>query len=267
MDDFYDMNDKIGKSFPLARIEGGDSQKTLYFKIGKRNILPGQFFMIHYGNCQKPISVSHYNGNGIGFTIQDRGDCTRSMLSADTGAYFGLTGPLGNHFDVKNYKKLLLIGGGIGTAPVYYLATTLSEKKINTDVIFGARSKELLEYTFPHKDDIRYYTDDGSYGTKGFLTQGIDELNGAYYDCACICGPEKMMPFLLDKLKNRCGKILISMERYMKCGLGLCGSCVLDDIGMRVCAEGPVFDYESVLKMSGEFTAYHRNESGIIQKY
>jgi dihydroorotate dehydrogenase electron transfer subunit len=261
-----DLKNKIETSYPLLQISGNEKQKTLFFEIGKNEILPGNFYMLHYGTCQKPVSVSHYDGKIIGFTVQNRGKCSASMISAKSGEYFGLTGPLGNSFEIDGYKKILLIGGGIGTAPIFFLANHLDKLKIGFDVVFGSRSVKEIEYTFPMKEKIRYFTEDGSYGTRGFLTLGLDGLLDNNYDCTCICGPEKMLPSALNKIAGRSGRILISMERYMKCGLGLCGSCVIDGIGLRVCEEGPVFEHE-VLKKSEEFTRYHRNEYGIREYF
>jgi dihydroorotate dehydrogenase electron transfer subunit len=92
-------------------------------------------------------------------------------------------------------------------------------------------------------------------------------LQNGNYDVCGICGPEKMMKVAADQaLASKCKtKIQISMERYMKCGVGICGSCVLDDIGARVCSEGPVFDLETLQKC-GEFGVYHRNGYGQIEK-
>ena len=115
--------------------------------------------------------------------------------------------------------------------------------------LFGAMSAELLEWTKPQSEHIEYYTDDGTLGIHGFVTQNLCDIlrNGGYDRCA-ICGPEKMMKIAANEIIKSGVKLKteISMERYMKCGLGLCGSCVLDDTGDRVCTEGPVFAAEEV---------------------
>jgi len=260
---------KIEKSYPLISTNGNSSQKTLFFDIGNFNILPGQFYMVNFNGCQKPFSVSYYDGNKIGFTIQDRGECSKNIINAEVGSYFGLTGPLGNNFKITSNSKYLLIGGGIGTAPIYYLANYLKTKNIDFDLLFGARNIENVEYCNSmnpeNNQKFLFYTDDGSYGKKGFLTDGLDELLKNKYDLCCICGPEKMMKIVLNKIENKIQNIEISMERYMKCGLGLCGSCVLDDVGLRVCEEGPVFSYKKILSFCREFGNYHRNGQGIIE--
>ncbi|MBN2545048.1 MAG: dihydroorotate dehydrogenase electron transfer subunit [Spirochaetes bacterium] len=259
----------IETSYPLFKIEGNSKQKTLYFKIGKKDIFPGQFYMLQHKSGQKPISVSYYDYDIIGFTIEDRGGCSNQMINSKPGDYFGLTGPLGTFFKIDAIKYPLLIGGGIGTAPIFFLANHLSKLNIQTDVFFGARSREFLDYTFEMKNkkniNLNIYTDDGSEGKKGFVTKDIDDHFEKEYDSLFMCGPEVMMKIVLDKVKHIIDNVQISMERYMKCGVGLCGTCVLDDIGLRVCTEGPVFD-SKVIEISREFGVYHRDKNGIIKK-
>ena len=265
----FEINNKIEKSYPLIKIEGSSRQKTLFFDIGEKIVLPGQFFMLNYKLSQKPFSISHYDEKKIGFTIEDRGKITSKMLEAKAGEFFGLTGPLGNVFDIDKYKSFLLIGGGIGTAPLYFLANYLNDTKKKFDVFFGAKTKENLVYAKPLEKicNVNFYTDDGSLGNKGFVTSGLEAvLNKKTYDTVCICGPEIMMKAAISKIKSQTCEIQVCMERYMKCGLGICGSCVLDDIGLRVCEDGPVFSY-TLLKKSKEFGKYKRDGHGVIEEF
>ncbi len=260
-DNVKNIDNYIEKSFRLLKSVGDSTQKTLFFEIGERKICPGQFFMLNYLG-QKPISVSHYDGNIVGFTIQNRGECTEKMINANINDYFGLIGPLGNKFSTDNVNSALIIGGGIGIAPLYFLANNLIKQKKDVDIIFGARTKGLLEFTLDIKDRVDYFTDDGSFGKKGFVTEPLTSLTKDY-DLLYLCGPEKMMKRALDIAPSNINKIELSMERYMKCGVGICGSCVLDDIGARVCADGPVFSKEEILA-SKEFGLYHRDGNGTI---
>ena len=264
-----DLKNKIEKSYSLKNVEGNEIQKTLYFSIDKQKIDPGQFYMLNYNGCQKPFSVSFYDGNDVGFTIQNRGECSQKMINANIGEYFGLTGPLGRGFDTKSTDRVLLIGAGIGSAPINFLLSDLYNSHKKVDVLFGGRSFPHIEYLTKLKDNtnvkIRFYTDDGSYGTKGFVIQDLDLMLKNNYDACFLCGPEKMMGITIDKLKDKIENIQISMERYMKCGLGLCGSCAIDDIGLRVCEDGPVFSYKDEISKTKEFANYHRDGLGIIQ--
>lgn len=262
-----DIKNKIEKSYNLIDIKGNEIQKTLFFNIGKKEILPGQFFMLNYNISQRPFSVSHYDGNIIGFTIMDRGECSKNMLQANIGDYFGLTGPLGSYFKIKSEKSVLLVGGGIGIAPIYFLANSFKNKNIKIDILFGARNIKNFEFSFDLDLNVSYYTDDGSYGKKGFVTMDLEDIIGRNnYDALYLCGPEKMMVKVIEIAKKRIKNIQLSMERYMKCGVGLCGSCVLDDIGLRVCEEGPVFSYFDTIINCKEFGVYHRDQYGRIEK-
>lgn len=263
-------NIKIQRSCRLIKTEGTQTQKTLFFDIGSAGMeepAPGQFFMLEYRGSQKPFSFSHYDARTLGITVQARGECTKRMISGKPGEYYGITGPLGRGFDCGG-QNMLLIGGGVGTAPLYYLMTYMLARGSSVRALFGARTAELLEWTRPYAEHTEYYTDDGSLGTQGFVTQDLcDMLRSGRYDGCAVCGPEKMMSLAVSEIV-RSGvqiKTQISVERYMKCGLGLCGSCALDDTGDRVCTEGPVFDMQSMID-SPEFGHYRRNGYGQIER-
>ncbi|MCK4797529.1 MAG: hypothetical protein KAT05_09120 [Spirochaetes bacterium] len=269
------LNNKIEKSFPLYKIEGNDNRKILYFKINEKKILPGHFYMLKYNGCQKPFSVSNYDGIKIGFMLENRGEYSKKMLNAKQGEYFGLTGPLGNSFNIDDFDNFLLVGGGIGIAPILFLANYITDKGKNVCLLIGEKNKK----NFIYQDDIynfnklkncstSIYTEDGSVGIKGMVTKNIDDLiEKNNYDSICICGPEAMMKIVIERVRGKTNNIQVCMERYMKCGIGLCGSCVLDDIGLRVCEDGPVFSYYDTLINSKEFANYHRNSNGIIEKF
>lgn len=275
----------IEKTYPIVEIkdfETGNQQKTFFFDIEndikeqKINVRPGQFYMLRTKLGQKPISVSHFDGKIIGFTILKRGDVTADIIdNAKVGNYVGLTGPLGNSFELSaNDKNILIIGGGVGIAPVYNLAKYALDNNIKATALFGARTAALSAFAqdLPRKTEnfeSRFYTDDDSGENHGFVTKDLDEIfSGQKFDGAFLCGPERMMVIASEQMRKLQPeiRISISMERYMKCGIGLCGSCVLDDIGLRVCADGPIFDYD-VLKKSREFGKYHRDSHGVIKLF
>ena len=263
---------KIEQSFPLYKIEGNEKQRTIYFKIGKKEIFPGQFFMLNYNLSQKPFSVSYYNNEIVGFTIEYRGDTSGKMIDSNTGDYFGLIGPLGNYFKLDKFENFLIIGGGIGIAPLLFLTNYIIKKRKKADIFFGGKDKQTLEFTKNIKKSknckINIYSEDGSMGIKGLVTKDLDELiNKKKYDSVCICGPEIMMNIIINKVNEKIKNIQVCMERYMKCGLGICGSCTLDNTGDRVCVEGPVFQYNDSLLNCKEFGNYHRDNHGIIKKF
>jgi dihydroorotate dehydrogenase electron transfer subunit len=105
-------------------------------------------------------------------------------------------------------------------------------------------------------------TDDGSFGFEGFATDcTVDLLKDSTYDYAFVCGPEIMMKGLFDILEDAKIPAQYSLERYMKCALGVCGQCCVDDEGWRICVEGPVFENDKISKIT-EFGKYRRDASG-----
>lgn len=276
----------IEKTYPIIKIEDHNTdnqQKTFFFNIeddvikNNINVLPGQFYMLRTKLGQKPISVSHFDGKIIGFTVLKRGNVTADLLdNADVGTYIGLTGPLGNTFDLsENDENILIIGGGVGIAPVYNLAKyALDKTNIKTTALFGSRTASLSAFAqdLPRQTDrfeSRFYTDDETGENHGFVTKDLEEIfSKQKFTSVYMCGPEKMMVIAAEQIRKLQPniRIRISMERYMKCGIGLCGSCVLDDIGLRVCADGPVFDYDVLIK-SKEFGKYHRDSHGVIHSF
>jgi dihydroorotate dehydrogenase electron transfer subunit len=132
------------------------------------------------------------------------------------------------------------------------------------DFILGARtagellfSKELADVT-----NLKCATDDGTHGHHGFVTELLRAADPASYDTICVCGPEVMMKAVLAILIDAgCPeKGQFSLHRYMKCGVGICGSCCIDHSGLRVCRDGPVFTGDVII--NSEFGSYTRDASG-----
>ena len=160
-------------------------------------------------------------------------------------------GPLGHGFTV-NPAKPLLVGGGMGLSPLLYYAKWLSARKVDVDIMMGGRTAEEL---FWQKDfavctkNIYLTTDDGSLGTKGYVTALLPQiLTGSNYDRVVVCGPEIMMKNVYEVCKQKLVPCEVSLERRMGCGLGACLSCSIDTLSGRrkVCKDGPVFPAEEV---------------------
>ncbi|MGL6298389.1 MAG: dihydroorotate dehydrogenase electron transfer subunit, partial [Methanobacteriaceae archaeon] len=110
-------------------------------------------------------------------------------------------------------------------------------------------------------------TDDGTCGYKGYAThRASDLIENSSYDIAVVCGPELMMKATFDLLEEASIPAQFSMERYMKCAIGLCGQCCVDDEGWRICVEGPVFTTEEMRKIT-EFSKYSRGPSGLKKHF
>ena len=235
--------------------------KTLLFEYTKKTH-SGQFFMIWIpGVDEIPMSVSYITKNVKGITFRKVGDATKALFNLKEGGKIGIRGPYGNGFKF-NGKKILFVGGGTGIAMMVSAVEQATKKNISATVILGAKSKKELFF----EDRIKKYgvevhitTDDGSQGHKGFATYLAEKLiSKNKYDLVLTCGPEIMM----KKLFEICGNIPFqaSLERYMKCGIGICGQCAVGK-GLRVCEEGPVFDGKTLKKIE-DFGVFKRDAAG-----
>ena len=235
--------------------------KTLIFEFDKK-ILPGQFFMIWIPKIDEiPMSVSIIEDKIKGITFKNVGEATNALFNLKIGDKIGIRGPYGNGFKILG-KKALIIGGGSGIATITPLIRQYCQRKLNTSVILGVKTKKDLFF----EDRIINYgakvyisSEDGSIGFKGLCTDFVSELvvkNN--FDSIITCGPEVMM----KKLFNLCKDIPFqaSLERYIKCGFGLCGQCSLGE-GLRVCVEGPVFSGE-ILKKIDDFGVFKKDAAG-----
>ena len=240
--------------------------KTFYFdwdfeKLGKAN--PGEFVMVWNFENEKPMSISHINNDELAITVKNIGDFTSKLHDLKTGDEIGIRGSYGRGFrnDLNN-KKIIAIGGGVGMAPINAISNDLCNNN-DVSVISAAQTKEeLLFYDSPSYTNYPC-TDDGSFGFEGFATDCLsDLLESSSYDFAFVCGPEVMMKGIFNILDQHSIPAQFSLERYMKCALGLCGQCCVDKKGWRICVEGPVFDTNQIKEIS-EFGKYRRDASGI----
>lgn len=228
---------------------------------------PGQFLMMWLpGVDEKPMSIAYDDGKEFWVTICKVGPFSEAMHKLKVGDKVGVRGPLGTHYEFKKGEHLALVAGGYGAAPMYFVAHEAVKMGCKVEFLIGARSENLLLYT--HKilslGDVNLHiaTNDGSAGFKGFVTQLLDEvLGGVKVDQVFTCGPEVMMEAVGKVADKHKVKTFMSMEKYMKCGIGVCGQCALDDTGELVCAKGPVMDW-AYLKKLPEMGQYHRDAQG-----
>jgi dihydroorotate dehydrogenase electron transfer subunit len=236
--------------------------KTILFEY-LDTVKPGQFFMIWIpGIDEIPMSVSYIKKDIKGITFKKVGDATKALFKLKEGDKIGVRGPFGNGFKIEG-KKILLVAGGTGIAMIAPVARECIKKKISTSIILGVKNKDeiFFENRFKKSNiDIYITTDDGSKGFKGVATDlAKDLIQKNKFDLILTCGPELMM----KKLFEICLDIPFqaSLERYMKCGIGLCGQCCVGK-GLRVCIEGPVFD-NKMLKNIEDFGIFKRDSAGI----
>ncbi len=250
--------------------------KSILFKLDKSLIpKPGQFIMIWIpGIDEIPMSISDYKKDEYwGITVKIIGECTKALANLEEGDYIGVRGPLGNSFKIPEDKdkKIFLIGGGIGLAPLRFLSSELKKYGYSFKMIIGAKKEN--ELVLVHKPDnieisyIHYCTDDGSYGQKGFTIEifkeiissfSLDELKNTI---VYTCGPEIMMLKLSEICIKKDITLYASLERIMRCGCGLCGLCALDPLGLLVCKDGPIFKSEELKKIK-DFGKNKRDFSG-----
>lgn len=220
-----------------------------------KDAVAGQFVEVKTGDkplLRKPISIFDVDKeNGVLYLLyQIRGLGTKNMSTMEAGEEIDVIGPLGNGFttDISG-KKALLVGGGIGIAPLYYLGRELKDKDNNISFVLGFNSKVEAYGIEVFKDlgKVEVSTMDGSLGVKGHIGSILDNMDIKDYDIIYSCGPEPMLNYL-KKFQNDID-IEMSLEAYMGCGLGACLSCVCEKVDgsyERVCKEGPVFKGKEV---------------------
>jgi len=244
--------------------------RTFTFKdvfCGKAD--PGQFIMLWVlGVNEIPVSLSMISQKICGVTIRRTGKTTTELFKKFPSDVVGVRGPYGNGFKLIQ-GNTLLVGGGTGLSPLMPLAEKLNELGSSITIITGGRSQDSLIFldritaiTANGKHRAIITTNDGSYGIKGFVTTPLrDILEEEKFDVIYACGPEAMMVEILMIAEEYSIPVQLSLERIMKCGLGICGHCVLDPLGLRVCKDGPVFDSGTLHKIE-DLGKFWRDESG-----
>lgn len=259
----------------IVRIEETVSEtptvKTLIFKDDlSYSAHPGQFLMIWIPRVEEiPMSVMINSKEGYAaVTIRKSGIGSTALFERKKDDLLGLRGPYGNEFVLKkNYKKILIIGGGTGLVPLLRLALYASKKKITITCVFGARTKKEVFFekiarklTEHGKSYVKICTDDGSYGLKGTTVSVMNNMmRDNTFDCVYTCGPELMMKGVVDLANKNSIPVQASLERYMKCGIGICGSCCLDS--SLVCQDGTVFNGKQLSKIL-DFGISYRDKDG-----
>lgn len=214
---------------------------------------PGQFFMLKSAKSEvfltRPISIYKIEKNEISFLILQKGKGTAELCSLATNDELLMIGPLGNSFLPPNKnKKLAIIGGGIGVAPVAGFASTLQP---STYDFFASFKTGVYGIENVHAKNLYITTDDGSVGTKGMLPTVFNEelLQKENYDLVYACGPEPMLKYVQQLCIKNNVKSFLSMEARMACGVGACLGCTINTTNgnKRCCKDGPVFDGETLI--------------------
>lgn len=271
MKDWLCKNDQPAM-LPIQRIEDeAEGVKTYYFSH-RLNSRPGQFMMMWIPRLnEKPFSIAYDTGDAFGLAIAAIGPFTQSLAAMKVGDRVGIRGPYGKPFTiVDSAKHVVMVGGGYGVAPLATLAEEYVQKGVRVSFANGARTeKKLLFRNRLAKLPIAVYTttDDGSFGEKGRVTAPLTRvLQESPADVIYTCGPEMMEKAVVDMAASFNVPVQISVERYMKCGYGICGACSVDGTGQPVCCDGPIVD-EKQIQLITEFGRHHRKGSGRKEEF
>ena len=218
------------------------------------SMLPGQFVQVEVAGSKntflrRPISVNFIDSadNTLWLLVRCAGEGTVSLVGTPVGATINLVLPLGNGFNATPGGSRLLIGGGVGVAPLLYLGKVLHDAGTSVTFLLGARSADDLALIdeFEKYGTVCISTEDGSRGERGFVT--MHSVMNEPFDLIQCCGPIPMMKAVARKAKESGTPCEVSLENLMACGIGACLCCVEDttDAGnVCVCKEGPVFNID-----------------------
>ena len=243
--------------------------KTFTFKDETcAKAVPGQFVMLWIpGVDEIPLSISGLQRDEVSVTVAKVGEATEALHTKGKNDPIGVRGPFGKGFTLKK-GNVLLVGGGTGLAPLRFLTQKLLETKAKITFLMGAKTKTELLFFEEIEGLLTKYggkllasTEDGTYGAKGVVTDFLEEvLSNVEFEIAYACGPEPMLVKVFNAAQKYEIPLEVSLERLMRCAIGICGSCVLGKY--RVCRDGPVFNLEQLREIEDEFGKFKRDFSG-----
>ena len=229
----------------------------------------GQFVMVWIpGVDEIPISLSTITPNGLtSITVAQVGEATKALHQRKRGDLLGIRGPYGKGFTLTS-GNIMIAGGGTGLVPLMPLTEKLVKLATKLTFLLGAKTKdELLFLDRANKTlskvnaEIVVTTEDGSHGLKGVVTdQAEQKLAKEKFDMIYACGPEQMMHKMFLLAERYHMPFQASLERIMRCAIGLCGSCVIGKL--RVCKDGPVLTSEQLRTVKEEFGKFKRDFQG-----
>ena len=250
---------RLNDRYVLLRLTADEALPTMH---------PGQFVQVRVDGSpvtflRRPISICYYSGqtNELWLLVACVGEGTRRLAQLQQGQRLNCLLPLGHGFTlpspsaVVGEPRLLLVGGGVGVAPLHFLGAEQRQLGANVTFLLGARSKTdlLLLDQFSLYGRVLVTTEDGSMGESGFVTQH-SVLQKEHFDFVQCCGPTPMMKAVARYARQSGTPCEVSLENLMACGLGACLCCVEKVAGgpdgfdnVCVCKEGPVFNINRLL--------------------
>ena len=215
---------------------------------------PGQFVMVRCGEdtlLRRPLSVHQVDGDKIALLFSIAGKGTRWLSQRQTGETIDIFGPMGNGFTLPDTPQdILLVAGGIGIAPLVFLAEKAAEQHHNVTLLLGTASKTNLvpDDIIPIRTNI-FVTEDGSSGHRGLVTDWLSSNHSFIQKPIFTCGPLPMYRTMVQMPELKDKHVQVSLEIMMGCGVGVCYGCTIKTKNglKQVCKDGPVFDFEDVI--------------------
>ncbi len=248
-------------------IEENYRVRTLEIDHSLEKALPGQFLMVWVpGVGERPMSIG--NDSPLTISVAKVGKVSEAICRLHEGDQISFRGPFGKPFYVpEGAKRILCVGGGYGVVPMYFLSKVARGSGIEPLAVVGGRTEKDIIWEKPLYSvckEVFITTDDGSRGKKGnVMVEAGWLIEGKKIDAVYACGPERMMEAVAKLCREHGLPCQVSVERYMKCGVGVCGSCAVD--GRFACVDGPVISGSEALSLA-EFGKSHRDASGRPQK-
>ncbi len=222
---------------------------------------PGQFIMVKIPSSElilrRPFSIFNFDGKKLEILFQVCGKGTLTLSQLKEGEILKILGPLGNGYKFEKSGVHLLVGGGRGIAPLFFLSKVLLKEKIKFKILYGGRSaSDLVALNYFKNEGIEpiLTTEDGSKGKKGLVTELFEKLlTSEKISCIYSCGPMEMMRKVFNIAKEFSISSQFSLEERMGCGFGACWGCVArikrngKEEWVKICQEGPVFKGEEIV--------------------
>jgi dihydroorotate dehydrogenase electron transfer subunit len=244
--------------------------KTFVLDVSLPEAEPGQFVMLWLPDVdEKPISIAA--PGPLTLTVARVGPFSIALHDCRVGDYVGWRGPFGRPFQILPHRLAILVGGGYGAAPLYFLASRALSDGLPIQhivVALGARRQDDLTFVGRFRAlgiEPLIATDDGSVGYKGYITDAVLDYVDGFPSSALQppalygCGPEGMLVALCRIARERGLEAQLGVERYMKCGFGICGQCAMN--GLLVCLDGPVLTLDQLDGVQ-DFGRHHRSATG-----
>ncbi len=246
---------------PLLEVVRESHHTTTYRFRADFGGAPGQFVMVWVPRQDElPMALS-YLGPVKGITVHAYGEATKALAAFRPGDRIGVRGPYGNTFKLEG-ERVLAVSGGTGMASMIAAVEAFAQQGAELTTAVGARTAEELLFVdrASASGEVHVATDDGTRGYHGFVPALAEKLLEKHpFDQILTCGPERMMKIVVDMARQKGIRVQASLERYMKCGIGICDACAFDD--RLVCVDGPVFGGER-LAASKDFGAFRRAKDG-----